>query len=176
MSRLGLWGPGTEHPQGFNQFLKGLERLGTGAMELHAMHLKSTGSICARTLSYSACEFEMVEDVGYDNVRKVYNESSELWVDLHTKMADRCASLKAKGQLDKRIDALQSRGDGVLSDDLLYHQSLHADSDDEDDGYLDSDDEEDRIGEQQRLRRKYRNKKPSHLKGQFWGSHQERPR
>jgi len=91
MSRLGLWGPGTEHPQGFNQFLKGLERLGTGAMELHAMHLKSTGSICARTLSYSACEFEMVEDVGDDNVRKVYNESSELWVDLHTKMADRCA-------------------------------------------------------------------------------------
>ena len=67
---------------------------------------------------------------------------------------------------------MQSRGDGALSDDLLYHQQLHADSDDEDDGYLDSDDEEDRIGEQQRLRRKYRNKKPAHLKGQFWGSHQ----
>ena len=133
------------------------------------MHLKSTGSICARTLSYSACEFEMVEDVGDDNVRKVYNESSELWVDLHTKMADRCAELKLKGKLDK---AVQSRGDGALSDDLLYHQQLHADSDDEDDGYLDSDDEEDRIGEQQRLRRKYRNKKPAHLKGQFWGSHQ----
>ena len=67
---------------------------------------------------------------------------------------------------------MQSRGDGALSDDLLYHQQLHADSDDEDDGYLDSDDEEDRIGEQQRLRRKYRNRKPHHLKGQFWGSHQ----
>ena len=34
MSRLGLWGPGTEHPSGFGQFLKGIERLGTGAMEL----------------------------------------------------------------------------------------------------------------------------------------------
>ena len=34
MSRLGLWGPGTEHPSGFNQFLKGIERLGTGAMEV----------------------------------------------------------------------------------------------------------------------------------------------
>lgn len=33
MSRLGLWGPGTEHPSGFNQFLDGLKRLGTGAME-----------------------------------------------------------------------------------------------------------------------------------------------
>ena len=36
MSRLGLWGPGTEHPSGFNQFLDGIDRLGTGAMELHA--------------------------------------------------------------------------------------------------------------------------------------------
>ena len=34
MSRLGLWGPGTEHPSGFNQFLEALERLGTGAMEV----------------------------------------------------------------------------------------------------------------------------------------------
>jgi hypothetical protein len=34
MSRLGLWGPGTEHPTGFGQFLEGIERLGTGAMEL----------------------------------------------------------------------------------------------------------------------------------------------
>lgn len=34
MSRLGLWGPGTEHPTGFAAFLQGIERLGTGAMEL----------------------------------------------------------------------------------------------------------------------------------------------
>ena len=33
MNRLGLWGPGTEHPSGVNQFLEGLKRLGTGAME-----------------------------------------------------------------------------------------------------------------------------------------------
>lgn len=37
MRRLGLWGYGTEHPLGFSQFLKALKRLGTGAMELHAM-------------------------------------------------------------------------------------------------------------------------------------------
>ena len=34
MSRLGLWGPGTEHPSGFNQFLQALDNLGTGAMEV----------------------------------------------------------------------------------------------------------------------------------------------
>ncbi len=33
MSRLGLWGYGTEHPLGFGQFLDGIKRLGTGAME-----------------------------------------------------------------------------------------------------------------------------------------------
>ena len=42
MSRLGLWGPGTEHPSGFGQFLKGLERLGTGAMELVRFHAFSS--------------------------------------------------------------------------------------------------------------------------------------
>jgi hypothetical protein len=30
MSRLGLWGPGTEHPTGFNQFLESIKRLGCG--------------------------------------------------------------------------------------------------------------------------------------------------
>jgi hypothetical protein len=30
MSRLGLWGPGTEHPSGFNQFLESIKRLGCG--------------------------------------------------------------------------------------------------------------------------------------------------
>ena len=34
MSRLGLWGAGTEHPLGFNQFLSSVELLGCGAMEL----------------------------------------------------------------------------------------------------------------------------------------------
>jgi len=79
MSRLGLWGYGTEHPLGFSQFLKGIERLGTGAMELHSMHLKSIGAIVARTLSYEACEFELIEDVSNDSVRKIYNDAANLW-------------------------------------------------------------------------------------------------
>lgn len=32
MSRLGLWGPGTEHPSGFNQFLESIKRLGCGKL------------------------------------------------------------------------------------------------------------------------------------------------
>ena len=43
------------------------------------MHLKSIGAIVARTLSYEACEFELIEDVSDDNVRKIYNDAANLW-------------------------------------------------------------------------------------------------
>ena len=114
MSRLGLWGPGTEHPTGFTQFLGGIKQLGTGAMELvrhstqvllsiilcfeywhshfhcsfpkHAMHLKSIGAICARTLSYDDCKFPLVENDSDDKARKVYNSSAELWGGLFVKL------------------------------------------------------------------------------------------
>ena len=46
------------------------------------MHLKSIGAIVARTLSYSACEFEMVAGVADDKVSQVYNGATELWTDL----------------------------------------------------------------------------------------------
>lgn len=46
---------------------------------LHAMHLKSVGAICARTLSYEACEFALIEDVSDDSVRKIYNDAANLW-------------------------------------------------------------------------------------------------
>ena len=171
MSRLGLWGPGTEHPSGFNQFLKFIDKLGTGAMELHAMHLKSIGAITARTLSYSACEFEMVENVGNDKVQKVYNRATELWTDLHSKLVDRCEILKKEEELNKIIRRLEAQGeDAELSDELLFHRDLHEDSDSE--GEFSDDEYDDAIVAQRNLRRKYRNRKAKHLKGQFWSSHQ----
>ncbi|KAL7553446.1 hypothetical protein ACHAWF_017186 [Thalassiosira exigua] len=171
MSRLGLWGPGTEHPMGFNQFLEALDRLGTGAMELHAMHLKSIGAIVARTLSYSACEFEMVEGVGDDKVRKVYNSATELWTDLHSRLADRCALVRENEEKNKQIEKFYERDDPLeqLSEDLLYHRELYMDSDSEEEY---SDDEDDAIEEQKTLRRKYRGRKPRTLKGLFWSAHQ----
>ena len=49
------------------------------SFRLHSMHLKSIGAIVARTLSYEACEFELIEDVSDDNVRKIYNDAANLW-------------------------------------------------------------------------------------------------
>ncbi|KAL7539155.1 hypothetical protein ACHAXR_009075, partial [Thalassiosira sp. AJA248-18] len=86
MSRLGLWGPGTEYPRGFNQFLDRIEEVGTGAMELHAMHLKSIGAIVTRTLSFAVCSFETVEVNVDSNFQKLYNRCTDFW--MH--MMDRC--------------------------------------------------------------------------------------
>lgn len=88
MDRLGLWGPGTEHPQGFNQFLKSVEHLGCGAMELHAMHLKGEGALVARTLSYEDCNFEAVPNVMNGNIQAVYDQSASLWKNLNAFLAD----------------------------------------------------------------------------------------
>eukprot|EP00984_Skeletonema_dohrnii_P005973 scaffold2118_cov125-Skeletonema_dohrnii-CCMP3373.AAC.2 len=170
MSRLGLWGYGTEHPMGFSQFLKGIKRLGTGAMELHAMHLKSAGAIVARTLSYEACEFELIEDVSDDSVRKIYNDAANLWIDLQSHLADRCARLEKEGDVQKKINATLEKqgGQGLLSEEQLFYQGLNEDSDSEGE----EEDEDDPLVIQRNLRRKFRNRKPSRLKGLFWSSHQ----
>mmetsp|Transcript_7268 Transcript_7268/g.11437 ORF Transcript_7268/g.11437 Transcript_7268/m.11437 type:complete len:1695 (-) Transcript_7268:113-5197(-) len=173
MSRLGLWGYGTEHPLGFGQFLEGIKRLGTGAMELHAMHLKSVGAIVARTLSYEACEFELLDNVSDESVRKIYNDAANLWIDLHSHLADRVAKLKKEAEIKKKIKLLLEKqgGQGLLSDEQLFYQGMNEDSDDE--GEQDEDeDEDDPLIIQRKLRRKFRDRKPGILKGLFWSSHQ----
>lgn len=164
-----MWGAGTEFPSGFNQFLKHIDRLGTGAMELHAMHLKSIGAIMARTLSYQACEFDMIDGVSDPKVRGTYNKATELWTDLHAQLADRLIVLREREEVFNDIDRIR-QNDGTLSEEQLFHIELHADSDDEDG--LDSDDEDVAVVEQRRLRRMYRNRQPKHVRGQFWSSHQ----
>lgn len=163
-SRLGLWGYGTEHPLGFNQFLDGIKRLGTGAMELHAMHLKSIGALCARTLSYESCEFELVDGIQDDSVRRLYNQASEIWTDLHAQLADRCRKLNKREEMEGRIERWKDNmGDDDLSEEMRYHLNLHRDSDTEsDDEY-----EAEAKAEERRLRRLYRERKSKFLRGEM---------
>ena len=70
------------NPSSYFRFLTGLKRLGTGAMELHAMHLKSIGALCARTLSYEGCEFELVDGISDEKVQRLYNKATEIWTDV----------------------------------------------------------------------------------------------
>ncbi len=158
MSRLGLWGPGTEHPSGFNQFLQGLKRLGTGAMELHAMHLKSIGALCARTLSYESCDFELVDGVSDESVRALYNKASDIWTALHSQLLDRCTKLRRKQDMNDKIAEWSEKME--LTADMRYHLDLHRDSDSESDHEGD-----DKLVEETRLRRMYRERQAKHLLG-----------
>mmetsp|Transcript_20487 Transcript_20487/g.41163 ORF Transcript_20487/g.41163 Transcript_20487/m.41163 type:complete len:1688 (+) Transcript_20487:177-5240(+) len=167
MSRLGLWGPGSEHPSGFNQFLAGLDRLGTGAMELHAMHLKSSGALVARSLSYEDCEFALIKDITDNKVREVYNNATELWTDLHSHLLNRCSDISKYRMLEKEMKEIEDHG-GDIPEELLFNRELNCDSDSEGDEEL----LDDALLEQRNLRRQFRNRASRHMKGLFWAAHQ----
>ena len=100
MSRLGLWGPGTEYPRGFLDFSRTMKDSfggGIGFVELHSQHLKQQGAMVARTLSYEDCEFETVQVKCDAKMEKLYNECTELWKDLYIVMTN---------ELQKRSDEL----------------------------------------------------------------------
>ena len=111
MDRLGLWGAGTEHPQGFNQFLKAVEHLGCGAMELHAMHLKGEGALVARTLSYEDCNFEAVPNVMNAGIKAAYDQSARLWKDLNAHLQDNLEN----GLGDDSDDEYEALDDAALA-------------------------------------------------------------
>ena len=125
------------------------------------MHLKSVGAIVARTLSYEACEFELLDNVSDESVRKIYNDAANLWIDLHSHLADRVAKLKKEAEVKKKIKLLLEKqgGQGLLSDEQLFYQGMNEDSDDE--GEQDEDeDEDDPLIIQRKLRHKFRDRKP----------------
>ena len=130
-------------------------------MELHAMHLKSMGALCARTLSYESCEFEMIDGISDDKVRNLYNQAAAIWTDLHAQLAERCRKLNKRDEMQEKIAkwTAEMDGEGGLSDEMRYHLNLHRDSDSE------SDDEDDDKLEERKLRRDYRGRQAKFLLG-----------
>ncbi|CAI8027595.1 Protein strawberry notch homolog 1, partial [Geodia barretti] len=80
MSRLGIWGPGTQFPS-FHDFIKAVERRGVGAMEIVAMDMKLRGMYIARQLSFSGVTFDIREVSLTDKFIEMYDSSVEMWVD-----------------------------------------------------------------------------------------------
>src|SRR6266700_5174037 len=52
MTRLGLWGPGTSFPNGFEEFLSEIESGGVGAMEMVSRDMKSLGMYGSGSISF----------------------------------------------------------------------------------------------------------------------------
>ncbi|CAN0214684.1 unnamed protein product, partial [Discosporangium mesarthrocarpum] len=157
MVRLGLWG-GAGSPFGnFQQFLEAVESRGVGAMELVAMHLKQTGGMVCRTLSFSGCTFEMVSDILSEDMEEVYNLSAAFWQTLRRELV---AMLEEREQAMKGAEArmLMARG-GILEEVDLDLSS------DDDMGLSDTD-------EESSFRQKHRMSAPGHVWRYFWGAHQ----
>lgn len=164
MGRLGLWGPGTEHPQGFNQFLKTIEMLGMGAMELHALHLKASGAMLARTLSYSNCEFSLVDNVMNKDVATLYDKAADLWHDLYVTLMKQMRKREMERELAQEIARMQDEcPDRLLTNDQARYRDVNVDSDDE--GEMTQ--AEKTAAE---YRRKCRKRKPSMIKSLYWVS------
>ncbi|GAA6092568.1 protein strawberry notch homolog 2 isoform X3 [Tachysurus ichikawai] len=90
MSRLGIWGEGTQF-RTFDDFLHAIEKRGVGAMEIVAMDMKVSGMYIARQLSFSGVSFRIEEISLDDDFILVYNKAAKLWAEaltVFTKAAD----------------------------------------------------------------------------------------
>ena len=61
LDRLGLWGPGTPFPNGFNQFAGEIAHGDMSAMEMIARELKAQGKYVSRTLTYRGVEYSQIQ-------------------------------------------------------------------------------------------------------------------
>ncbi len=86
MTRLGLWGPGTSFPSGFEEFMSEIEAGGLGAHEMVTRSMKAFGMCHASTLSYGrdpasglAVEYAEVFHQLTDQQREIYNNAAAAW-------------------------------------------------------------------------------------------------
>lgn len=95
LTRLGLWGPGTSFPGGFNQFHNEIANAGVGAMETVARDIKSSGAYVSRHLSFGPphagakpVEYaETFHQLTPDQVR-TYNAGAEIWSQVQQRMQE----------------------------------------------------------------------------------------
>ena len=86
MTRLGLWGPGTNFPDGFPQFLSEIDGGGVGAMEMASRDMKSLGMYLSGSISFGvdpvsgkAVEYRERVHILTAEQRKMYNQAAKAW-------------------------------------------------------------------------------------------------
>lgn len=77
MTRLGLWGQGTQFTS-FNDFLSAVEKRGVGGMEVVAMDMKLRGVYLARQLSFQGSTFRIMEVPLEAKFKQMYDDSVKL--------------------------------------------------------------------------------------------------
>lgn len=137
----------------------------TGAMELHAMYLKSKGAMVARTLSYQGCEFSAISDVMSEETEKVYDKSSDLWTEMHSALVNEVAARKKRTAFFKQMDKIKER-QGFMTHSQKEMLALYADSDDEGEEASEAE------VEASQYRKNCRKREGHVLNSIYWGAHQ----
>ena len=102
MVRLGIWGPGSPF-RDFNEFLAAVEKRGVGAMEIVAMDMKLRGMYIARQLSFQGVTFRIDEVELSGKMRKIYDDSVDLWVELLHKFTEAADLIDADKKMKKTM-------------------------------------------------------------------------
>ena len=102
MVRLGIWGPGSPF-RDFNDFLGAVEKRGVGAMEIVAMDMKLRGMYIARQLSFQGVSFRIDEVELTKELREVYNQSVDLWVEMLHKFTEAADLIDAEKRMKKTM-------------------------------------------------------------------------
>lgn len=79
LDRLGLWGPGTAFPNGFNQFAAEIGSGGISAMEMVARELKAQGKYLSRTLSFKGVTYQDVQHALNAEQKDLYRTAVKAW-------------------------------------------------------------------------------------------------
>lgn len=79
LDRLGLWGPGTAFPLGFQEFASQIADGGVSAMEMVARELKAQGKYLARTLSFKGVVYDRPEHKLTPEQKEVYRSATKAW-------------------------------------------------------------------------------------------------
>ena len=79
LDRLGLWGPGTPFPNGFQEFQSKIGTGGISAMEMIARELKAQGKYISRTLSFHGVDYDTAEHALTDDQKELYRTAAQAW-------------------------------------------------------------------------------------------------
>ena len=101
LDRLGLWGPGTAFPAGFNQFVNEIGQGGMSAMEMVARELKAQGKYLSRTLDFSGATYDMVEANLNADQTAVYRSATQAWAVVNDRVDHAIGNLTNGGTRQK---------------------------------------------------------------------------
>lgn len=79
LDRLGLWGPGTPFPTGFNEFATQISGGKLAAMEMVARELKAQGKYLSRTLSFKGVTYTEEKHSLSDDQKEMYRTAAKAW-------------------------------------------------------------------------------------------------